>query len=162
MAEAGLIDGFGIRRLQAADAPAYRALPLSWWASRLSAHEAATEEVWGAWQSSPDACAGTLVGAVGLSVETREKTRHKATLFGMVVVAAFRGRGLGRSLVQACLRAAAHRPGLRQIQLTVTESNASAVRLYESCGFQRFGLEPDAVRVEGGFVHKLHLWRRLP
>ncbi len=64
--------------------------------------------------------------------------------------------------MQACFQAAARRPEWRQIQLTVTERNAGAVRLYESCGFQRFGLEPDAVRVEGGFVHKLHLWRRLP
>ena len=36
-----------------------------------------------------------LAGVAGLSFESREKIRHKATLFGMYVPPRFRGLGLG-------------------------------------------------------------------
>src|SRR5947207_11788322 len=108
---------WSIRRLNPADAPAYRglmleayeshpdaftssvseraALPLSWWESRLAAGLQPPELVVGAFQNAD------LAGAAGLSFESREKIRHKATLFGMYVPARVRGLGLGRRLVFA-------------------------------------------------------------
>lgn len=166
-----------VRRLTPDDAPAYRALmlqayadhpdaftssvaerdalPLHWWTARLAAEPQAHEWVWGAF------CQGALVGAAGLTAQTREKARHKATLFGMVVSAAHRGRGLGQQLVQAVLDHAAQQPGLRLVQLTVTQGNTAAQSLYERMGFQAFGVEPMAVAVAGGYVSKVHLWRPL-
>src|SRR5437763_1499146 len=55
------------------------ALPLSWWESRLAAGHEPPEMVFGAFQDSE------LAGAAGLSFESREKIRHKGTLFGMYV-----------------------------------------------------------------------------
>src|SRR4051794_18044509 len=60
------------------------ALPLAWWESRLSAAAEAAELVFGAFQN------GELGGVAGLSFESREKIRHKATLFGMYVPVRFR------------------------------------------------------------------------
>ena len=54
-------------------------LPLSWWAERVSEAANAKEVVFGAFVD------GELAGVAGLSFEMREKARHKATLFGMVV-----------------------------------------------------------------------------
>ena len=54
-------------------------LPLSWWAERVSEAATAKEVVFGAFVD------GELAGVAGLSFEMREKARHKATLFGMVV-----------------------------------------------------------------------------
>ena len=36
-------------------------------------------------------------------------------------------------------------PGLRQINLTVIASNRAAYSLYETCGFEEFGLEREAI-----------------
>jgi ribosomal protein S18 acetylase RimI-like enzyme len=130
-------------------------LPLSWWESRLSADPAAHELVLGAFEGTE------LVAVVGLSFEQREKVRHKAKLFGMYVRPPYRGQGLGRQLVESALTHARQRPGVKLVQLTVTETNAPAVALYERCGFLRFGVEPLAVAVGSAYVTKLHLWRRL-
>ena len=101
--------------------PAERAaLPLAWWETRLSAGPAPKELVLGAFD------AGELVGVVGLSFEQREKVRHKAVLFGTYVHPRFREQGGGRQLVLAALEYARTRPGLKVVQLTVTEGNGPA------------------------------------
>jgi RimJ/RimL family protein N-acetyltransferase len=102
--------------------------------------------------------ADVIAGVAGLSFETRTKTRHKATLFGMYVPEAFRHRGLGAALVRAALDHARSRPGVRLVQLTVSEGNRAARALYERCGFVEFGVEPRAMALNGGFVAKVHMW----
>ena len=163
-----------IRRLTPADLPAYRplmlaayerhpdaftssvaersALPMSWWAARLRDDPDAAELVLGAFEGE------RLVGAAGVSFETREKARHKATLFGMYVPEEHRHKGIGHGLVVAALAHAGQRSGVRLVQLTVTDGNLPAVALYERCGFVAFGLEPFAVAVGDGYVSKLHMW----
>lgn len=163
-----------LRRLTPADAPAYRALmldayaghpeaftstvaeraplPLAWWEARLPEGDAPASLTVGAFDAN-----GALVGAAGLLFETRERWRHKATLFGMVVVPAARGAGIGRALVDALLAAARARPGLRSVQLTVTQGNEAALRLYEAAGFRIYGNEPMAVAHAQGFLAKLHM-----
>lgn len=130
-------------------------LPLAWWEARLSAEPAAHRLVLGAFDG------GELAGVVGLSFEQREKVRHKATVFGMYVRPRWRGQGIGRRLVVSVLTHARERPGVKVVQLTVTEANVPAVALYESCGFLRFGVEPLAVAVGSQYVAKVHMWRRI-
>ena len=163
-----------IKRLSTADAPAYRtlmleayemhpdaftssvaeraALPLSWWESRVVPGGEAAEVVFGAFHDA------RLAGVAGLSFETREKARHKATLFGMYVPPRARCQGIGLRLVDAALAFARSRSGIKVVQLTVTEGNASAEALYRRCGFAPFGVEPYAVAVDGGYVAKVHMW----
>ncbi|WP_222621990.1 GNAT family N-acetyltransferase [Variovorax sp. PAMC26660] len=163
-----------VRRLKAADATAYRAvmldayathpsaftstvaeragLPMLWWEQRLGADADVPSVVYGAFDD-----AGALVGAAGLAFETRERTRHKATLFGMSVSASARRSGFGRRLVLALLEHARAHGGLRQVQLTVTEGNASAQALYERCGFKVFGVEPMAIALDGAWLAKVHM-----
>lgn len=169
--DAGMSQAATLRRLTPADAPAYRALmldayarhpeaftstvgervalPLAWWEHRVASTD---ERVVGAFAGD------TLAGAAGLSRETRERTRHKALLFGMYVPQTHRRLGLGRALVQAVLAEAAAWPGLRVVQLTVTDGNDAAQRLYESCGFRVFGVEPMALRIDGREFAKVHMW----
>ena len=126
-------------------------LPMSWWETRLAGGEQPSNVVFGAFGER------RLIGVAGLSFESREKTRHKATLFGMYVPLQFRHRGLGRQLVLTALAHAGNR-GVRIVQLTVTHGNHSAQALYEHCGFVQFGLEPFAVAVGARFVSKVHMW----
>ena len=122
-------------------------LALDWWEARVE-----DDIVLGAYVSD------RLVGVAGLRPGNRERTSHKATLFGMFVAPPSRNCGIGRALVESVLDNAQHSPPLRVVQLTVTESNRSAVGFYEACGFSHFGSEPYAVRVDGRFVTKLHMW----
>ena len=127
-------------------------LPPSWWQARLAHGEDTPELFFGALQGR------RLLGSAGLSFERRQKARHKATLFGMVVVEDAQGQGIGQALVQAVLAEASVRPELLLVQLTVTAGNRPAEALYRRCGFLPFGTEPMAVRVGDGFVHKVHMW----
>jgi len=127
-------------------------LPLGWWAKRIEEDPNATEAVFGA------IIEGKLAGVAGLAFETREKTTHKATLFGMYVPYRLRRQGLGRELVHAVFNHARSRPETLVVQLTVTADNAAALRLYESCGFVSYGTEPLAVRVGTRYVSKVHMW----
>ena len=168
------MSAFVIRRLEPGHAAAYRtlmlqayrdetdaftstvgereALPLAWWQARIADESGAPGLVVGAFSAE------RLVGAVGLTYEHRERTSHKATLVGMYVHPDFRGRGAARALVRATLAQARATPGVEVVQLTVTATNAPAVRLYEACGFRSFGTEPFAVRLGDGFITKTHMW----
>jgi ribosomal protein S18 acetylase RimI-like enzyme len=127
-------------------------LPLSWWESRLAEGEDASSVVFGAFVE------GELAGVAGLLFETREKIRHKASLFGMYVVERYRKFGIGRALVEAALAGAASRDGVEVVQLTVTDSNVAARGLYERCGFAEFGVEPYAIKLGNCYVGKVHMW----
>ncbi|MEM1057359.1 MAG: GNAT family N-acetyltransferase [Bacteroidota bacterium] len=130
------------------------ALPLDWWRERVSDAPDAAQRVLGAFDGD------TLVGVAGLRFHQRERTRHKATLFGMYTAPAHRGLGLGRQLVQAATEAARAEPGVSILQLTVRAPNTVARRLYEACGFEAFGVEPRAVRTRDGHVlATVHMWR---
>ncbi len=130
-------------------------LPLVWWEARLSTEPDARKLVLAAFDGDE------LAGVVGLSFERREKARHKATLFGMYVRPQWRSRGIGRQLVLSALTHARQQPGVKVVQLTVTEGNIPAVALYESCGFIPFGVEPMAIGVGSKYFAKVHMWRRL-
>ncbi len=121
-------------------------LPLDWWKARVTDKDDAKSVVYGALAD------GQLVGAVGLYFEQRERTRHKATLYGTFVRPAYRGRGVARRLVAAVVDHARAAPHIRQVLLRVTASNRSAIGLYEAFEFRSFGTEPDANRVGDRFV----------
>ena len=128
------------------------ALPLAWWEERLSSAACARELVLAVRDGE------LLLGVAGLAFETREKTAHKCTLFGMYVHPAQRSAGIGHRLVLAALDAARARPGVQLVQLSVTAGNHGAEALYRRCGFIPFGREPQAVAVTSGFVDKVHMW----
>ncbi|WP_317204856.1 GNAT family N-acetyltransferase [Janthinobacterium sp.] len=131
-------------------------LPLAWWQARLDTAPQAAAQVFGVFD------AAGLAGVAGLSFEARDRTRHKATLFGMYIPQRCRQRGYGRRLLDALLAAAAAaRPGLKLVQLTVSEGNEAARALYEAGGFAVFGVEPYAVALDDAYVGKVHMWRLL-
>ncbi|MDB5886914.1 MAG: GCN5-related N-acetyltransferase [Polaromonas sp.] len=164
-----------IRRLQPSDAPLYRAFrlrglrehpdaftsgfeeenrrPLLDSEKRLAS--AGAEKLWGGFSAD-----GALAGMVGLSHETRAHNRHKATLVGLYVAAEFTGQGLGRALVQTAVQDA-RASGVELLVLTVTKGNRRAGSLYDDAGFAVFGLEPDAIRVNGVSFDKQHLYLQL-
>jgi RimJ/RimL family protein N-acetyltransferase len=163
-----------IRRLEIPDAPVYRELRLRGLREHPDAFTSSFEEenlrppadtekrlsaasdtvMWGGFID------GTLAGVVGMTRETRLKNRHKATLVAMYVAPEYGGRGLGLALVTTVVQAA-KAAGLELLVLTVTEGNRQAAALYERAGFAAFGVEPDAIRVNGVPYGKQHMYLQL-
>ncbi|EYC51829.1 GNAT family acetyltransferase [Hylemonella gracilis str. Niagara R] len=125
--------------------------PESWWLRRIAGPDSLST-VCGAFEGDE------LVGAVTVEFASKTKLRHKAHIIGMFVLAQARGAGVGKQLLDAALAAARAQPGVKVVTLTVTEGNVPAIRLYESCGFQPFGVEPMAIHTPSGFKSKVHMW----
>jgi len=69
---------------------------------------------------------------------------------GMGVVHAWRGRGLGRALLAACLDKSM-KNGLTRIELEVFAGNAPAIALYHRLGFVEEGLRRQARFLDGQY-----------
>ena len=91
-----------------------------------------------------------VVGWCDVALKPRPTLRHSGIL-GMGVIREYRGKGIGRALMQATL-AAAKASGLGRIELTVRVDNESARRLYERFGFVTEGLCKRHMCVDGEFV----------
>jgi ribosomal protein S18 acetylase RimI-like enzyme len=70
------------------------------------------------------------------------------------------GRGYGAALMSALIEDA-RRSGLELLVLTVTQGESSAKRLYERSGFESFGIEPHAIKVDGRAYAKNHMYLEL-
>ena len=82
---------------------------------------------------------GRLVGMMGMFRRFRIKTKHVATVFGVYVDPAARGRGIARQLMQALLDEIACLPEIVKLELTVNTENPVALRLYRHFGFEIVG-----------------------
>jgi ribosomal protein S18 acetylase RimI-like enzyme len=98
-----------------------------------------------------------LVGMVGFYREQLLKRKHKGHIWGVFVMPSSRGQGLGRALLAQAIETAKSLVGLNSIQLTVSVSQAPALRLYQACGFRSFGCEPRALGIDGQFVDEHHM-----
>jgi GNAT superfamily N-acetyltransferase len=96
-----------------------------------------------AWQARlrSDAAATFLATRDGADVglATGAPYDDTAGLFGMFVDPQARGAGVGRALVEAVIEWA-RSEGHALIRLDVGDHNASAIRLYETCGFLPTGV----------------------
>ena len=59
------------------------------------------------------------------------------------------GRGIGRALITRAIQRARLADGLEQVGLAVATRNERARSLYASLGFETYGVEPNALIVEG-------------
>jgi GNAT superfamily N-acetyltransferase len=125
--------------------------PLEWWTRRVC-DPAGSGVGFGAFDGD-----GTLCGSVTLEYPSKPKTRHKAHLIGMFVREPFRGIGLGGKLVEAALHHARDVAHAHAVTLTVTQGNASAIRLYQAWGFREWGVEPLAILTPRGYLEKVHM-----
>jgi ribosomal protein S18 acetylase RimI-like enzyme len=102
-----------------------------------------------------------LVGFVAFVRSKRAKLLHCAELAGMYVSPEFRRRGIGGALIDTTLAHARSLPGLRQVKLAVNATNVGARCLYRSRGFKLFGLEPDALCIDGRYYDEELFFLRL-
>lgn len=84
---------------------------------------------------------GKVVGTAGIeAVGTKYKVRHRAE-FGISVLKEYWGLGIGRALMEACIKCAKE-AGYAQLELTVVAENTRAIALYQKAGFVEYGRNP--------------------
>lgn len=160
-----------VRQLTTADAVIFRELRLTALQSDSSAFGSSydeekdrTPEQFAAWlKDNPNSFVfgafidEQLVGMVGIAREQKNKTWHKAVIWGMFTRREFRARGVGKALMQAAVSAARTMQGLEQINLCVAADNEPAKWLYRSYGFRPFGFERNAMKENGNYIDEEHL-----
>lgn len=104
---------------------------------------------------------GELVATSGIVRNQKEKGRHRALIWGVYCVPEHRGNGYGRDAVRASIDLARTWEGVELVALSVSASGAAALHVYQSLGFERWGTEPDVLRVGGAPHDEHHLVLRL-
>jgi RimJ/RimL family protein N-acetyltransferase len=109
-------------------------------------HRRTTVEQFAARIESPDAANAvfgafdgpTLIGMAGLYRRPGAE-QHVARIWGMFISSNFRGKGVGRELVERILEYARELPLISTVDLHVARTQEAARRLYVSCGFRPTG-----------------------
>ncbi|MFC4020412.1 GNAT family N-acetyltransferase [Micromonospora sp. GCM10011542] len=112
---------------------------------------------------------GLVVARVGTRVEAfgvwlagpPGPVGHVAELTKVMAHPAARGLGLGKRVVSA-LVSACRNADIEVITLGVRGNNHGAISLYESCGFRKWGLLPNAVAVDDLRFDDLRMFLALP
>jgi ribosomal protein S18 acetylase RimI-like enzyme len=99
---------------------------------------------------------GLLVGAVSCERDARLKVRHLGHVSAMMVRDDLHGRGIGRALIETCIRAARD-AGIERLTINVTTTNLRALLLYERVGFRRYGTLEHALKLGSRYHDKDHL-----
>jgi RimJ/RimL family protein N-acetyltransferase len=103
---------------------------------------------------------GALIGNAGFHREDRVKTRHKGGIWGVYVTAEWRRKGVARRMMAAILDRLRTYFDLDHAVLHVTSGQAAARDLYLSLGFETYGHERRAFRVENEYLDQdqMVLW----
>lgn len=101
-----------------------------------------------------------LVGTVVLTLAPQPNAPHRAEIGKMLVLSAYRRRGVGRRLLAAAEEHA--RCSGRTLLLLDTESGSAGDRLYRTCGWTVYGRVPDhAFTPDGRLAETTMFYKRL-
>lgn len=88
---------------------------------------------------------GRIVGTAGVdAVGTKYKVAHRAE-FGVSVLRDYWGLGIGRAMMEACIKCA-REAGYVQLELSVVADNERAFSMYQDAGFVECGRNPKGFR----------------
>lgn len=168
-------DRYIIRRLEAADAEAFRTVRLRSLAEHPEAFTSTVAEWDGplerfvAWVEKAFVIGafardtGALVGHAILAIHEKPslRQRHKCEIWSVYVLPQARGHGISRRMLEALIAEARAR-GFLYLKLGVTAGNTKARALYERMGFVHYGTEPDYKSMpDGGFMDEHFLQLKL-
>ena len=93
---------------------------------------------------------GKVVGWCDVLRNTKRVVFSHCGTLGIGLLPEFRGRGIGRQLMDTTIEAA-WQCGITRIELTVREHNVNAIALYKRLGFEIEGLQRNAVCIDGQY-----------
>ncbi|MGP6139394.1 MULTISPECIES: GNAT family N-acetyltransferase [unclassified Jeotgalibaca] len=92
-----------------------------------------------------------LIGIASVGSNDKPKTKHVGEV-GITVSKEFWGYGLGTALMEEVEIWAKESGVIRRLELTVHADNERAIALYEKMGYQREGIMPRVMFIDGEFV----------
>ena len=93
--------------------------------------------------------AGSVIGLLSFKCGIRRRIRHSGVL-AISVRPAYRGEGLGSSLLRSLIEWAEANPEVEKLGLAVFATNQRAIALHEKFGFQEEGRRLREVKLESG------------
>ncbi len=99
-----------------------------------------------------------LVGVA--DIEMGDKVEKHIGALGISIAKEFRGKGIGKMLMETILREAIqHLPQLRIITLEVFANNPLALSLYRKFGFTEYGRLPQGITHKGKLIDRIHMYK---
>ncbi len=92
-----------------------------------------------------------LIGIVAFHQESRIKVRHKAYIRSMYVKQEYRGKSIGKLLLNELIERAKAINEIEVLLLDVVTNNRSAKQLYLSFGFKIYGIEKMAYKFDNQY-----------
>ena len=93
-----------------------------------------------------------LIGIIAFYQEERIKTRHKAYIRSMYVRQEYRGKGIGKLLLNELMKRAKAINEIEILLLDVVTTNISAKQIYLSFGFELYGIEEMAYKFNNQYL----------
>ncbi len=159
-----------IRRIDATEVEAFKRIRLEALRAEPSAFAASHEhwatlstEEWVARLSDPVFVAfqgDEPVGLMGLFRQRAGKLAHRATIVMVYVRKSLRGKGIAGDLLSA-LADHARDIGIRQLELTVSAENPTAIRFYQREGFTEVGRIPGGLLEDDREIDEFVMVRRI-
>ena len=105
-----------------------------------------------------------MVGQAGFFRHEGRKLRHKGSIWGVYVTTAARRHGVARSMLLHIVERVRGYARVEQVTLSVSAPQAAARRLYDMLGFEVYGYEQRALKVDDTYVDEEHrvLWLHAP
>ena len=94
---------------------------------------------------------GKLIGVVTLMKEAKQKMSHRANIYAVYVTPLHRGKGIANQLLRAAIQQAHALQGIEQIYLAVVSENVPAKKVYRSFGFETYGIDKRAIKINGKY-----------
>jgi GNAT superfamily N-acetyltransferase len=118
------------------------------WISYARIHAALTAD----WNGRP-------CGLANLYIQPFRKLAHTC-LFSIIVQKEFRGKGVGKALLEELMKLAKNKFHIEILHLEVYQGNP-AKKLYERVGFEEFGCQPQFIKEETGYLDKIFMQKIL-
>ena len=95
------------------------------------------------------------VGMIGFFCNNRCKTKHVCEIYGVYVRREYRGRGIGKLMLDAALAEIKNLKGIIKIKIGVNPTQKAAEHLYRKYGFKAVGRLTKEMCVNGAFYDEL-------
>ena len=96
-----------------------------------------------------------IVGLMSYKDEDRLKTKHKSGIYSVYVKPEYRGKKVGKKLLEETLRLIKENKEIIKVNITVNPLQTPAVKLYESFGFKAAGTLSKELLVNGTYYDEL-------
>lgn len=103
----------------------------------------------------------TLIGVCDIHMQTKEAMQHEG-VFGISVKNEYRGKGIGKLLMQTVIDEALKTiPQLKILTLGVFGNNGIACSMYENLGFTKFGTLPEGILHQGKYIDHVYMYKKV-